>query len=173
MHNVTLFLSILFIVSSVIVSELWSEYSADIRSIHKINLTTDPNIAVNNICGPLDFGCIAGILQTHQNGRLYNVQKLRHEYFSNNDSGTMVTNLYLSRLIGEHMYSSRVCMFGDIHLETVLLVLMYCKKCQLVIGIRTPAARYTSALEQLFPDSNIFLFHEGTYHCHTFKNRIS
>jgi hypothetical protein len=160
MHNVAIitFVIVCFM-SEGFQSELWSEYTAEIRAIHHINLTQRPDVAIQNMCGSLDYGCIAGTIQTYSTGRLNNLQNIYKEHFSmNGENGTMTTNLFLSHILKNHSYSSRVCLFGDIHIQSALFVLMYCKSCHLVLGMRSYAAQHAAALGQLFPDADILLF---------------
>jgi hypothetical protein len=137
----------------------WERYEADIRTVYNIDLLQSPQEAASNICGELDYECRAGAMKTYQNQKLMFVEEVHKEYSAHkNESGSIATVLYSSFIIDKITLPSTVCMFGDVHIQFVLYVLMYCKHCGIIVGNQSHAVSRWPLYMHLFPHANVQLF---------------
>jgi hypothetical protein len=71
---------------------------------------------------------------------LQKIQDIYHNYTAadNNYEGTMSTVFALSYVIENIIHPSKICKIGDVETEMVLLVLLYCKHCELALWRGSP-----------------------------------
>jgi hypothetical protein len=128
----------------------------EIRSLERMNLATSSDVVKNKLCSPHNPACGDVTEQLRRTARLQKIQDIYHNYTAaDNYEGTMSTVFALSYVIENIIHPSKICMIGDVETEMVLLVLLYCKHCELAVWRGSPAASAEATYRSLFPDAMI------------------